>query len=49
MKMKLEIADLYSAAIDIGGAMLVDKLHIALGVIEWILLILNKFVISLDI
>ncbi|CAD8110997.1 unnamed protein product [Paramecium sonneborni] len=34
IKMKLEIADLYSAAINIGGTILVDKLHIALGVIE---------------
>ncbi|CAD8186447.1 unnamed protein product [Paramecium pentaurelia] len=34
VKMKLEIADLYSAAIDIGGAILVDKLQIALGIRE---------------
>ncbi|CAD8177022.1 unnamed protein product [Paramecium octaurelia] len=34
VKMKLEMADLYSAAIDIGGAMLVDKLQIALGIRE---------------
>lgn len=32
--MKLQIADLYSAAIEIGGALLVDKLHIALGIRE---------------
>ncbi|CAK90367.1 unnamed protein product (macronuclear) [Paramecium tetraurelia] len=34
VKMKLDMADLYSAAIDIGGAMLVDKLQIALGIRE---------------
>ncbi|CAD8072034.1 unnamed protein product [Paramecium primaurelia] len=34
VRMKLQIADLYSAAIEIGGALLVDKLHIALGIRE---------------